>query len=161
MQIPEGKGRPFIVFLDDEPAHLEQGLYIAVKAAQAAAAVPPVIEPLLLSAAQAQAQQGHRRAQIVLAVIRTGRLPLLELPGPVVIALGLVIGPSGAAGQRPLTGPFQEGAQEIGICRLVRLLSAGREQFPDHTAAAADPAGLALRLSQGQAIEQREFFQQR
>ena len=37
MQIPEGKGRPFIVFLDDEPAHLEQGLYIAVKAAQAAA----------------------------------------------------------------------------------------------------------------------------
>ena len=82
MQIPEGKGRPFIVFLDDEPAHLEQGLYIAVKAAQAAAAVPPVIEPLLLSAAQAQAQQGHRRAQIVLAVIRTGRLPLLELPLP-------------------------------------------------------------------------------
>ena len=106
MQIPEGKGRPFIVFLDDEPAHLEQGLYIAVKAAQAAAAVPPVIEPLLLSAAQAQAQQGHRRAQIVLAVIRAGRLPLLELPGPVVIALGLVIGPSGAAGQRPLTDPF-------------------------------------------------------
>ena len=157
MQIPEGKGRPFIVFLDDEPAHLEQGLYIAVKAAQAAAAVPPIIEPLLLSAAQAQAQQGHRRAQIVLAVIRAGRLPLLELPGPVVIALGLVIGPSGAAGQRPLTDPFQEDAQKIGLYRL----SAGREQFPDHTAAAADPAGLALRLPQGQAIEQRDFFQQR
>ena len=58
-------------------------------------------------------------------------------------------------------GLLQEDAQKIGIYRLVRLLSAGREQFPDHTAAAADPAGLALRLPQGQAIEQRDFFQQR
>ena len=76
MQIPELESRPVIIFLDDEPTHLEQGLYVAVEAAQAAAMVPPGIKPFFLPPAQGQAQQGQQRAQVLLSAIRARRLPL-------------------------------------------------------------------------------------
>lgn len=108
VQVPELESRPVIIFLDDEPTHLEQGLYVAVEAAQAAAMVPPGIKPFFLPPAQGQAQQGQQRAQVLLSAIRARRLPLLELPGPVIVLLGLVIGPAGLIRQGQLARPFQE-----------------------------------------------------